>query len=43
MPEKIVITRPVMLGALLLLAGTGLLVLARMIPDIQREIKIWTM
>ena len=43
MPEQIVIKRPVLYTILLLVVGGGLFLLARTVPDIRREIKIWTM
>lgn len=43
MPEKIVITRPMMLAVLLPLIGLAALLLWRALPDIQRELRIWNM
>ena len=43
MPREIVIKRPVLIGLLLLIGGLAAFLAARVLPDIQREIKIWTM
>ena len=43
MPREIVIKRPMLIGLMLLVGGYVAFLVVRSIPDIQREIKIWTM
>lgn len=43
MPEEIVIKRRTLMGALFVLLGFGLFVVYHQLPDIRRELRIWTM
>lgn len=43
MPEEIVIKRRTLMAVLLGLLGLGLFILYQQLPDIRREIRIWSM
>lgn len=43
MPQEIRIRRSALLGLAVMLVGAGVALLVLQIPDIKREIRLWTM